>query len=187
MNIIALERGEWAQDMPEEAFRKYKKERPKLGGIFRGQSHFFSQDQLPLQSASSPSLQTGDSKQSTHTRIPSLNTSSPSLSSAPSSPRGSMKAAAVVVANEKSNEKDEKAEKAEKSDKKAKTGKKSKSSEKKDSKKEKDLRNSKDGKDKEKSSKATSATSSSNSGSRTERKWAVFKRSTENRQRLADE
>lgn len=30
LNIIAIERGEWSEHMSEEAFRKYKKERPKL-------------------------------------------------------------------------------------------------------------------------------------------------------------
>ena len=58
VNIIALERGEWAENMSEDAFRKYKKERPKLGGIFRGESHFFSPDAIAANtsSASAPSL-----------------------------------------------------------------------------------------------------------------------------------
>jgi len=30
LNIISIERGEWSEHMSEEAFRKYKKERPKL-------------------------------------------------------------------------------------------------------------------------------------------------------------
>lgn len=35
VNIIALERGEWNENMQEiDAFRKYKKERPKLGNLF---------------------------------------------------------------------------------------------------------------------------------------------------------
>lgn len=55
---------------------------------------------------------------------------------------------------------------------KAKTGKKSKASEKKDEKKEKDAK--------------ASSSAGANDRPKTERKWAVFKRSTENRQRLAD-
>lgn len=34
VNIIALERGEWNENMQNDAFRKYKKERPKLGNLF---------------------------------------------------------------------------------------------------------------------------------------------------------
>jgi hypothetical protein len=54
VNIIALERGEWISNMSEEAFRKYKKERPKLKDAF-----FFIEekidDTLPPVSSSSSS------------------------------------------------------------------------------------------------------------------------------------
>lgn len=62
---------------------------------------------------------------------------------------------------------------------KTKTGKKSKASEKKEEKKEKEA-----GKERERDAKASSSTGTDRP--KTERKWAVFKRSTENRQRLAD-
>lgn len=151
MNIIALERGEWAENMSEDAFRKYKKERPKLGGIFRGESHFFNPDAITakMTTASAPVLLT-----------PTIETASPRdapLSARSSSPTIDHKHDAAHHHHlSKSADKVSRP----KSDKKSKS--KDKSKDKKDKEKEKE-------KDAQK-----------------ERKWAVFKRTSEARQKLAD-
>lgn len=160
VNIIALERGEWAENMSEDAFRKYKKERPKLGGIFRGESHFFSPDAISanMSAASAPSLLT-----------PSADTTS--SNDTPLSPLSSRSSSSTIDVKPSSSlsKSTDKASRP-KSDKKSKS--KDKSKDKKDKEKEKE-------KDKE-------AQKEKDKEVQKERKWAVFKRTSAAKQKLAD-
>lgn len=164
VNIIALERGEWGSEMPEEAFRKYKKERPKLGGLFRGESRFYDQSSLPP-SASSPSLfgsapatlsRSNDELANLSLALDSISSqsaSSPSIDS-DSTPSGAKLSHSASSLSTPTNDKS----KNRKSGKKA-----SKSADK--------------SKEKSPESKEASKSSSSSSALKEERKWAVFRRS----------
>jgi hypothetical protein len=73
INIIALERGEWIPNMSEEAFRKYKKERPKL----KDATWFLIEEKVEETntSSNSSSTTTPTSAFSSSTTIPFSNTS----------------------------------------------------------------------------------------------------------------
>jgi hypothetical protein len=74
INIIALERGEWIPNMSEEAFRKYKKERPKLKDAL-----FFIEEKID---------ETSSSSNTSHSNTTNTSTKDTYLHSKPTKERG---------------------------------------------------------------------------------------------------